>query len=315
MEGHEDISGVDGFSTEEVEDLLSDPMGGPVTVAPLPRVNLPHCLPAPGGDYVSAYTALANGYPMLEPDHEHALAVAWATGDQDAGDTLVVSHLRLVIRYAHRHAGQVEVLDLIQEGCIGLVKALQRFDPHRGIRFSSYAKWWIKESICRYLLSNVRLVELGSTRAGRTLFYQLRQTRQDLINEGLTPTPSRVAERLDVPESEVAAVSARLDSAAASLTATVGDDGRQLQDVVADDAQTQDHTVDCERASTTLAQDLEHFATTLRGHIERYVWALRLCATQPLTVSELAVRLRVKPADIQASEDDLRGRLLVWVTG
>lgn len=304
------------ISVDEVEDLLSDPMGGAEPDAPLPSVQIPHVLTAVGGCYERAFSDMANGFDLLSAEDEYALATAWHLHqDREAGAALVCAHLRLAVRYAKTHAGQVEVMDLIQEGTIGLLKALQRFDPTRGIRFSSYAKFWIKESICRYLLTNVRLVELGGTRAGRTLFYQLSKTRAELIGEGLTPTPERVAERLEVPTSEVVAVAARLDSKATSLSAPVGSEQRKVRDVLPDDGASPDSSVDCERAAHHIAQDLAHFATTLRGHIERHVWSLRLCSSSPLTISDLAERLRVRPAEVQASEDDLRGRLAVWVTG
>lgn len=304
------------ISVDEVEDLLADPLGGEEPAAPLPSVQIPHVLTPVGGCYERAFSEMANGFAMLSAGDEYALATAWhAHQDRQAGAALVCAHLRLAVRYAKTHAGQVEVMDLIQEGTIGLLKALQRFDPDRGIRFSSYAKFWIKEAICRYLLTNVRLVDLGGTRAGRTLFYQLSRTREELTAEGLTPTPERVAERLQVPASEVVAVATRMDARATSLMAPAGDDGRAVRDVLADDAATPDQTVDCERAVSSIAQDLAHFATTVVGHIERHVWTLRLCSSSPLTVADLAERLRVTVSEVQASEDALRGRLAVWVTG
>lgn len=309
------MEGFEPIDSGDVESLLADPMGAPESCAPLPRVNIPTCLP-PGKDLLASYTALAHSFGLLSAEDEMALALAWRDHQsQQAADALVCSHLRLVVAHAHRHAGQVDAMDLIQEGTIGLLKALRGFDPARGIRFSSYAKWWIHESIMRHLLSNVRLVDLGSTRAGRTLFYQLARIREELTDEGLKPTADRIAERLQVPASEVVAVAARMDARATSLTAPVGDEGRAVRDVLADDGATPSVTVECERAVAAVAQDLAHFATTVVGHIERHVWALRLCSAAPLTIADLAERLRVSVSEVQASEDDLRGRLLVWVTG
>ena len=147
-------------------------------------------------------------YPLLDPAEEHQLSLDWHLNqDRKAAERLVTANLRLVVKLAFQYHRQwSNVLDLIQEGNVGLVEALRRFDPYRGIRFSSYAQYWIRAMILRFLMDNFRMVRLGSTRNGRKLFFQLQKEKERLVKEGLKPSTKLLAERLEVPESEVISV-------------------------------------------------------------------------------------------------------------
>ncbi len=213
----------DKRSDEEEEAKLLDAEGNPLDplgpnnkTREVPR-NLKMLAPpkrssASGKDLLSYYLAEVRRYPLLDPEEEKELAIKWTEeGDRLAAERLVTANLRLVVKLAFQYHRQwSSVLDLIQEGNVGLVQALRRYDPYRGIRFSSYAQYWIRAMILRYLMDNFRMVRLGSTRHGRKLFFQLKKEKERLINEGLMPSTKALAERLDVPEKEIVAVDRHL---------------------------------------------------------------------------------------------------------
>jgi RNA polymerase sigma-32 factor len=148
-----------------------DPVLGDKPVREVPA-DLPALKAAPrsitrSGDLLAYYLAEVRRYPLMDPEEERKYAVAFQEhGDRQAAEKLVTANLRLVIKIAFQYHRQwANVLDLIQEGNVGLVEALRRYDPYREIRFSSYAQYWIRAMILRFLLDNFRLVRLGSTRA------------------------------------------------------------------------------------------------------------------------------------------------------
>src|SRR5260370_41815085 len=120
-------------------------------------------------------------------------------------------------------------MDLIQEGNIGLMQAVKRYDPYRGVKLSSYAAWWIRAYILRFILNNWRLVKLGTTQAQRKLFFNLRKKRAELQSMGIDPTNAEVAKQLGVPETDVEEMDVRLQASEKSLDAPVGDtEGRSI---------------------------------------------------------------------------------------
>ena len=186
------------------------------------------------GDLLAYYLAEVRQYPLLEPEEEKELAVRYQeSGDADAAHRLVTANLRLVVKLAFQYHRQwSNVLDLIQEGNVGLVEALSRYDPYRGIRFSSYAQYWIRAMILRFLMDNFRMVRLGSTRHGRKLFFQLQKERDNLIAQGIQPSTLALSEALDVPEHEIINVDQHLRAPALSLHAPAGaEEGRSLSEV------------------------------------------------------------------------------------
>ena len=133
-------------------------------------------------------------------EEEHSLAVRWIEhGDRDAGRQLVLANLRLVAKIAMEYRRNwASVLDLIQEGNLGLVQAVQRFDPYQGTKLSSYAVYWIRAYILKYLIDNIRLVRMGSSRAERKLFFRLNKEKRELERRGFEVEPKLLAERLQL---------------------------------------------------------------------------------------------------------------------
>ncbi len=270
------------------------------------------------GDLLAYYLAEVRRYPLLDPEQERKYAVAfYEHGDREAAERLVTANLRLVIKIAFQYHRQwANVLDLIQEGNVGLVEALRRYDPYREIRFSSYAQYWIRAMILRFLLDNFRLVRLGSTRAGRKLFFQLQKERDRLVQEGLSPSPKMLAERLGVAESEVNAVDQHMRAPALSLHGPAGEDegGRTLAEVVPEKG-----TVDPETSAAShelgaiVKEKLETFALTLQDDREREIWVRRMVAGDPVSLSDLGDEFGVSKERIRQVEARIKKRLKAYL--
>jgi RNA polymerase sigma-32 factor len=179
-------------------------------------------------DAFTRYMAELRRHPPISRDEEHALAVRWVEeGDVDAARSLVLANLRLVVKIAMEYRrAWTHVLDLIQEGNVGLMQAVQRFDPYKGVKLSSYAVYWIRAYILKFLIDNIRLVRLGSSRAERKLFFRLNKERRALEAQGFQAEPALLAERLDVREEDVIDMQQRLSQGELSMNAPLrGEEG------------------------------------------------------------------------------------------
>ena len=163
-------------------------------------------------DPVQRYLSEVRRHPILSRAEEERLADHYlATQDERAELTLVNSNLRLVVKIAMEYqSGRLMLLDLIQEGNVGLIHAVRKFDPAKKIRLASYAQWWIRAYILKYLMDNYKLVKVGTTQAQRKLFYNLKREKERLSRQGLVPSPGLLARSLAVREQDVVEMSARL---------------------------------------------------------------------------------------------------------
>lgn len=213
---------IDPDETSELDDDDED------VHSDLPVLSRPH-LPSLSSskDSLHLYLREVGRFPMLKPDEEFLLARrVQETGDSDAAFRLVSSHLRLVVKIAmdFQRRWMQNVLDLIQEGNVGLMRAVNKFDPDKGIKFSYYAAFWIRAYILKFIMDNWRMVKIGTTQAQRKLFYNLNRERQKLISEGFDPDAALLAQRLGVGEEQIVEMQQRLDASDMSLDATVGDE-------------------------------------------------------------------------------------------
>ena len=178
------------------------------------------------------YLRKIRALPLLSQDQEYQLAKEWREQQKDAAvEQLIASHLRLVAKIAQGYRGYgLPISDLIAEGNVGIMQAMKHYDPDRGYRFSTYAMWWIRASIQDYILQSWSLVKMGTTRAQKKLFFNLRKTQKVLASEHQTDlnlTPEKVkeiAKRLDVKEEEVWQMHQRLSSKDSSLNQTMQED-------------------------------------------------------------------------------------------
>ena len=310
-EGESDDDGDDGASVEPTRQM-------PVKAGAL--------LPTPKRsgkstkDLLNFYLGEVRKYPLLTPEEEKTYALRYQeSGDKESAERLVTSNLRLVIKIAFQYHRQwANVLDLIQEGNVGLVEALSRYDPSREIRFSSYAQYWIRAMILRFLLDNFRLVRLGTTRAGRQLFFQLQKERERLAQQGIDPSAKRIAENLGVKEKDVHDVDQHMRAPALSLHAPTGDgadDRRSLQDVVpeATPNNPEGNAANAE-FSVMFREQLDAFAAEeLRDEREQIIWAERLLAVDPVSLAALGERFGVSKERVRQVEARLKKRLKAYI--
>jgi RNA polymerase sigma-32 factor len=204
-------------------------------------------------------------------------------------------------------------MDLIQEGNIGLMQAVKRYDPYRGVKLSSYAAWWIRAYILRFILNNWRLVKLGTTQAQRKLFFNLRKKRSELQALGIDPTNAEIAKQLDVPESEVEEMDARLQASEKSLDAPVGDsEGRAIAkvDMMPSATEGPESLMADGELQALLKEKLAAFRRTLEGKDkELAIFDERLVADEPLTLQELGDRFGISRERVRQLEQRLTGRL------
>ena len=266
-------------------------------------------------DPLSVYLREVQKHPLLSPEETHALAEKFvATQDAGVAARLVTSNLRLVVKIAYEYRRAYKnIMDLIQEGNIGLMQAVKRYDPYRGVKLSSYAAWWIRAYILRFILNNWRLVKLGTTQAQRKLFFNLRKKRAELQAMGVDPTNAEIARQLNVPESEVADMDVRLQASERSLDAPIGEgDGRTTAKI--DTLQSQVEGPEALMADSELQgllkENLASFRKTLLGKDkELAIFDQRLASDEPLTLQELGDRFGISRERVRQLEQRLTGRL------
>ena len=218
---------------DDYEDVTADTPSSPPAKVDERRNKLPALNPTPSSkavrirDPLQLYLKEIARFPMLAPEEEYALAKrVQEDNDQDAAFKLVSSHLRLVVKIAmdFQRRWMQNGLDLIQEGNVGLLKAVTKFDPEKGIKFSYYAAFWIKAYILKYIMDNWRMVKIGTTQTQRKLFYNLNKERQRLQTLGFDPSTEALSERLGVSEAEIDEMDQRLSKNDMSLNTPLADD-------------------------------------------------------------------------------------------
>ncbi len=286
-EGAEALAEIDPATDEEL-DAIAREIGRPAPSGPTTALVR--------RDPMGQYMAEVRRYPLLTREEEHLLAVRWIEdGDQEAGRKLVTSNLRLVVKIAHEYKRTYQnLLDLVQEGNVGLIQAVRKFDPYRGVKLSTYSGWWIRAYILKFILNNWRLVKIGTTQNQRKLFFNLRKQRDKLIQAGVDPTAARIAHELDVSEAEVIEMDRRLSAPDMSLNAPLGDEdgGRTRMDIIEDVTEDPSVTVESAEFKTILQDKLQRFGATLSGR-ELEIFTDRIIADEPVTLQDLGDRWNV----------------------
>jgi RNA polymerase sigma-32 factor len=284
----------DGASAAHGDDS-SPPVGVPPAGALAPFIRRP---PERTRDSLHLYLREINKFPLLKPDEEVELARRVRdTGDADAAFRLVSSHLRLVVRIAmdFQRRWMQNVLDLVQEGNVGLVRAVSKFDPEKGIKFSYYATFWIKAYILKFIMDNWRLVKIGTTQTQRKLFYNLNKERQQLAAQGFTPDSAMLAERLNVSEEQVMEMEQRMDASDMSLDAPISEDdsgGASRMDYLPALGPGIEETLGNSEISHMVRERLATLAPKLSDK-EQYILEHRLLSDEPVTLREIGDLFRI----------------------
>jgi len=266
-------------------------------------------------DPMAAYLREVQRHPLLTPEQTHELAAKFVeTQDPRIAAQLVTANLRLVVKIAYEYRRAYKnIMDLVQEGNIGLMQAVKRYDPYRGVKLSSYAAWWIRAYILRFILNNWRLVKLDTTQAQRKLFFNLRKKKAELQAMGIDPTNEEVAKQLNVPVADVAEMDVRLAANEKSLDAPVGDaDGRAISrvDMMPSTGAGPETQMADEELQSLLKDKLAEFRKTL-GDKEKdiAIFDLRLVADDPLTLQDLGDKFGISRERVRQLEQRLLGRL------
>jgi RNA polymerase sigma-32 factor len=266
---------------------------------------------------LTAYMSQLRHHAPITREEEHELAVQWIEeGDVDAAKMLVVSNLRLVVKIAMEYRrAWTNTLDLIQEGNVGLMEAVQRYDPYQGVKLSSYAVYWIRAYILKYILDNMRSVRLGTTRASRKLFFRLNKEKRKLERLGYEVEPKLLAERLDVTEDDVIDMEARLSRPDLSFDAPLRSDegdGTTYGDRMVAPGISSEAAVGARQLREVFLGKVSEFAESL-GERDLKILNERILADEPKTLAELGKEFEVSRERVRQLEAKLVKRLRAYM--
>jgi RNA polymerase sigma-32 factor len=265
---------------------------------------------------LDAYLAEIRRFAPLSREEEHQVAVEYHKNKSpEAAYKLVSGNLWLAVKIARDYERVARsVLDLIQEGNIGLMEAVRNFDPYRGVRFPSYAVWWIRAYIIRYIIANWRLVKIGTTQAQRKLFFNLKKESDRLEREGIFPSPKLLAERLNVREGDVVEMSQRLSGSDVSIDAPLQDDSdSNLLSVLPSDRESVEDAMAKHEFHQVLKESVSEFEEALTEK-ERMIFKGRVIDEDKLTLQELSDRLSLSKERVRQIENKLRSKLRAFVS-
>jgi RNA polymerase sigma-32 factor len=270
-----------------------------------------HANPASARQPDARYLDGVRRFSMLERDQEYMLAKRWRDhGDREAANKLVTSHLRLAVRIAMNYRGYgLPVSEIISEGNVGLLQALDRFEPDRGFRFSTYAMWWIRASIQDYILRSWSLVKIGTTASQKKLFFKLRSAKNKIAalqNGDMHPDQvTLIAKDLGVTDQDVVDMNRRLGGDS-SLNAPIRDDGEggEWQDYLVDQSPSAEMVIAVREETDHRHEALIHAIGVLNER-ERRIFEARHLAEEPMTLEELAAefnlsRERIRQLEVRA---------------
>ena len=205
------------------------------------------------------------------------------------------------------------LMDLIQEGNVGLMQAVKKFDPYRGYKFSYYASFWIKAYIIKFIMDNWKLVKIGTTQAQRKLFFNLRKEKEQLEAQGIEASPKLLSHRLDVKESEIIEMDQRLNSWEISLDSPLKEDSEETHKsfLPSDDLPVDDQIADRE-AKALLHDKLVLFREQLKGK-EAVIFDNRLLTEEPLTLQEIGDRFGISRERVRQIESRLKKKLKAYL--
>ncbi|MBE9505098.1 MAG: RNA polymerase factor sigma-32 [Proteobacteria bacterium] len=268
---------------------------------------------------ISLYLNEINRYPLLTQQEEYDLAVRLKEyGDKESAHKLVTANLRFVVKIAHEYSNYaVKLLDIIQEGNMGLLLAVKKFNPYKGYRLITYAVWWIKARIQEYIIKNWSLVKIGTTQAQKKLFYKLNQEKAKL---GEGTDYGTIAKNLDVKEVEVEEMDLRMSARDFSLDAAVDEEGKTTHiDLLPSTLANQEQIVAEAQEKAVIKRDIGEVLSTMKDR-DRFIIEKRLMADDPMTLQALGDHLgvsRERARQLEARiKDTLRSSLcqkqLTW---
>jgi RNA polymerase sigma-32 factor len=252
--------------------------------------------------------------PLTEEEEQRLARLFRDQQDLSAARSLVTSNLKLVVKIAFLYNKvYANLMDLIQEGNIGLLQAVKKFDPDRGTRLPTYASWWIKAYIIKFILDNFRIVRVGTTNDRRKVLLNLRKEKRRLEGQGITTTPKMLAEALDVSEEDVVAVQRSIESHDISLDEKVSDDSNlYLLETLASTEELIDDRLAAGELKQFIDDRFKEFSSTLSAK-DKTILLERLIAEEPLTLQSIADKFGVTREAIRISEKKLVERIKAYM--
>lgn len=259
-------------------------------------------------DPLQRYLSELSKYKLLTREQEVELGKRiQENDDMDAAYNLVTSNLRLVVKIAleFQRVWMQNLLDLIQEGNIGLMQAVKKFDPYRNVKFSYYASFWIKAYILKFIMDNWRLVKIGTTQGQRKLFFQLKKEKQKLIDQGFDPKPKLLSEKLGVTEREVIDMDQRLDGWDVSLDAPIKDDSdTERVEFLSAGAESQESQVAKKQVESLLHEKVAEFKESLNPR-ELEIFNQRIFSDAPVTLQDIGDRYSISRERVRQVEKNI----------
>jgi RNA polymerase sigma-32 factor len=268
--------------------------------------------PAISASAMAAYLRDIRCHPVMSRAEEHDVAVTFAsTGDRKCAARLVNANLRLVVKIVLEYrAERGNLMDLIQEGNIGLIHAVEKYDPRRGTRLGTYASWWIRAYVLKYIMSNARLVKLGTTQAQRRLFFGMRKAESRLQVDASPLADEDIARAMDVPVEVVAEMKQRLSAGEASLDARSRySDAATFGDSFCGDPMLQpDSQCETKDLRDVLKTTLAAVEASLTGR-ELEIFRARMVSETPVTLATLADKFGVSRERVRQLEERLKEKI------
>lgn len=269
-------------------------------------------------DPLRAYLKEISKYDLLSPEQENILTKQLVeTGDIEVAKKLVVANLRLVVKIAMEYRSAYQnVLDLIQEGNIGLMKAVSKYNPDRGAKLSYYASWWIRSYILRYILSNFRLVKIGTTNEQKKLFYNLKKEKERLEGMGIVADTKLLSEHFGVSEKSINVMNERMEHGAQELgidhPLSEGKKGT-LADILADEKESFEEDIDTKQSLEILNKHLKSFVEGLKER-DKEIFTKRLLSEVPPSLQSIADEYGVTRERVRQIEERLINNLKVYMS-
>ena len=267
-------------------------------------------------DPLQRYLLEINRYPLLDLEEEKSVLLKYQqTQDSDLAYKLITSNLRLVVKIAmeFQRYWMQNLLDLIQEGNIGLMQAVKKFDPFRGIKFSYYASFWIKAYILKFIMDNWKLVKVGTTQAQRKLFYNLKKEKSRLMAQGIDPAPKLLAEKFSVSEKEIIEMDQRLGEWELSLDAPVADDSSvDHKSILPGKEASPEKTISEMQLKNIFRTKLQDFQKGLTPR-ENIIFEKRILTEEPLTLQDLGNQFGVSRERIRQLEEKLLKKVKAYL--
>ncbi|MGD2185423.1 MAG: RNA polymerase factor sigma-32 [Desulfobacterales bacterium] len=259
-------------------------------------------------DPLQRYLTEISNYNLLTREEERELGIqVREQGDKQAAYKLVTSNLRLVVKIAleFQRVWMQNLLDLIQEGNIGLMQAVKKFDPYKNVKFSYYASFWIKAYILKFIMDNWRLVKIGTTQGQRKLFFKLKKEKQKLIDMGFDPKPKLLSERLGVSEREIVDMDQRLDGWDVSLDAPLKDDSdTERIEFLSTNTESIEDQVSKKEIEVLLHNKIAEFRKKMTPR-ELEIFDLRIFSDNPVTLQEIGDRYGISRERVRQVEKNI----------